>query len=101
MHATAHRALHAALSVSRSLHRWQVVLGLYIVRGDNMCASEQKTLPAPRLRTRPHAFSLRCPPPTRRLAILRSALVGEVDEELDAELALDEIVAEPLKPVVH
>jgi len=27
--------------------------------------------------------------------------VGEVDEELDAELALDEIVAEPLKPVVH
>ena len=35
------------------------------------------------------------------LAILRSALVGEVDEELDAELALDEIVAEPLKPVVH
>ena len=36
----------------------------------------------------------RCPP-------LRSALVGEIDEEADAELALDEIVAEPLKPVVH
>ena len=31
----------------------------------------------------------------------RSALVGEVDEEADAELALDEIVAEPLRPVVH
>jgi len=43
----------------------QVVLGLYIVRGDNI------------------------------------ALVGEVDEEADAELDLNAIVAEPLKPVVH
>jgi len=31
----------------------------------------------------------------------RSAVVGEVDEELDAELDLAAIVAEPLKPVVH
>lgn len=43
----------------------QVVLGLYIVRGDNI------------------------------------AIVGEIDEERDAELALDEIYAEPLKAVVH
>jgi len=43
----------------------QVVLGLYIVRGDNI------------------------------------AVVGEVDEEVDAELVLDDITAEPLKPVVH
>lgn len=30
-----------------------------------------------------------------------SAVVGEIDEEADAELALDEIVAEPLRPIVH
>ena len=60
-----------------------------------------KNPPCAPIANAPHAFSLRRPPPTRLLAILRSALVGEVDEELDAELALDEIVAEPLKPVVH
>ena len=43
----------------------QVVLGLYIVRGDNI------------------------------------AIVGEVDEEKDAELDLNAMTAEPLKPVVH
>lgn len=43
----------------------QIVLGLYIVRGDNI------------------------------------AVVGEIDEDADAELALDEIMAEPLKPVNH
>ena len=43
----------------------QVVLGLYIIRGDNI------------------------------------AMIGEVDEGADAELDLDAIVAEPLKPVVH
>ena len=30
-----------------------------------------------------------------------SAVVGEVDEDADAELTLDEIMAEPLKPVIH
>ena len=29
------------------------------------------------------------------------AMVGEISEEADAELILDDIVAEPLKPVVH
>ena len=29
------------------------------------------------------------------------AVVGEVDEDADADLVLDEIMAEPLKPVVH
>ena len=33
--------------------------------------------------------------------VARSAVVGEIDEEADAELVLDEIMAEPLKPVVH
>ncbi len=41
------------------------MLGLYIVRGDNI------------------------------------AVVGEVDEEADAELDLASMMAEPLKPVVH
>ena len=31
----------------------------------------------------------------------RSAVVGEIDEDVDAELSLDEILAEPLKPVTH
>ncbi len=35
------------------------------------------------------------------LRALHSAIVGEIDEEADAERALDEIVAEPLKPVTH
>ncbi|KAG8186133.1 hypothetical protein JTE90_022721 [Oedothorax gibbosus] len=43
----------------------QVVLGLYIVRGDNI------------------------------------AVVGEVDDELDARLDLSNIKAEPLNPVQH
>mmetsp|Transcript_20025 Transcript_20025/g.42285 ORF Transcript_20025/g.42285 Transcript_20025/m.42285 type:complete len:97 (-) Transcript_20025:826-1116(-) len=43
----------------------QVVLGLYIVRGDNI------------------------------------AVVGEIDEDADAELDLATITAEPLKPVAH
>merc|ERR1712021_226252 len=43
----------------------QVMLGLYIVRGDNI------------------------------------ALVGEVDEEIDAEIDLAMLKAEPLKAVVH
>jgi len=33
--------------------------------------------------------------------IARSAVVGEIDQEADAALQLDDIMAEPLKPVVH
>ncbi|KAG8459694.1 hypothetical protein KFE25_003146 [Diacronema lutheri] len=29
------------------------------------------------------------------------AVIGEIDEELDAELDLSTIVAQPLKPIVH
>lgn len=43
----------------------QIVLGLYIIRGDNI------------------------------------SVVGEIDEELDAELDLDKLRAHPLKPVIH
>ncbi|KAL1514638.1 hypothetical protein AB1Y20_003731 [Prymnesium parvum] len=35
------------------------------------------------------------------LAYGRSAVVGEIDEEADAQLDLNEMMAEPLKPVVH
>ena len=85
-----------------ALSRAQVVLGLYIVRGDNMCV--------PRLHFFLFSHSLVLAlvldfaallSHTPRPSLVRSALVGEIDEEADAELALDEIVAEPLKPVVH
>merc|ERR1711879_546194 len=43
----------------------QVVLGLYVIRGDNI------------------------------------SVVGEVDEEIDSRIALSNIRAAPLKPVIH
>mmetsp|Transcript_11577 Transcript_11577/g.42339 ORF Transcript_11577/g.42339 Transcript_11577/m.42339 type:complete len:99 (-) Transcript_11577:203-499(-) len=43
----------------------QLVLGLYVIRGDNI------------------------------------AVVGELDEELDADLDFEKIRAQPLKPVTH
>ena len=73
----------------------QVALGLYIVRGDNMCAchsNQSRSLPSAPSCTPVHHLTTRC---------VRSAVVGEVNEEADAELQLDEIVAEPLKPIVH
>ena len=42
--------------------------------------------------------SCRPPPPTPDL---RSAVIGEIDEELDAQLDLDAVRAPPLKPVTH
>ncbi len=35
------------------------------------------------------------------VCLIGSAVVGEIDEEVDAELQLEDVVAEPLKPVVH
>ncbi|KAL8200307.1 hypothetical protein R6Q57_011646 [Mikania cordata] len=43
----------------------QLVLGLYIIRGDNI------------------------------------SIIGELDEEIDANLDLSEVRAHPLKPVIH
>nr|XP_043624786.1 sm-like protein LSM8 [Erigeron canadensis] len=43
----------------------QIVLGLYIIRGDNI------------------------------------SVIGEIDEELDASLELEELRAYPLKPIIH
>jgi U6 snRNA-associated Sm-like protein LSm8 len=73
----------------------QVVLGLYIVRGDNMCA------PAASIPPVLTPFFVADSESPCSCAVRRSAVVGEVDEDADAELSLDEIMAEPLKPVTH
>ncbi|CAL9755919.1 unnamed protein product [Musa acuminata subsp. burmannicoides] len=52
----------------------QLVLGLYIIRGDNI--------------------------PKYNSCVCRS-VVGELDEELDANLDLSKLRAHPLKPVIH
>ena len=66
-------------------------LGLYIVKGDNMCALPH---PRPRARTRRDngapAAAARC-----------SAVVGEVDQEEDENLDLSTITAPPLKTIWH
>ncbi|XP_074304096.1 sm-like protein LSM8 isoform X1 [Silene latifolia] len=51
----------------------QIVLGLYIIRGDNI-----------------DYYRLHC-----------RCIIGELDEELDAELGLSELRGHPLKPVIH
>lgn len=61
-------------------------LGLYIVRGDNMCV--QDTL-------------VYCHSTNDRLLWLRSALIGELDDDLDRTLDFENITAAPLRPVVH
>jgi len=33
--------------------------------------------------------------------VIESAIVGELDEDLDADLDFDKIHAQPLKPVTH
>ena len=73
----------------------QVMLGLYIVRGDNMCGPALWTAVAPAA-VHPGA-SHGTPPPCAP----RSAVVGELDEAEDADIDWSTIVAEPLKPVVH
>jgi U6 snRNA-associated Sm-like protein LSm8 len=71
----------------------QVVLGLYIVRGDNMYVFFS------------FIFSFSSRAKTRKKITLNyyqhSAIVGELDEEIDGKLDLSEIRAEPIDPVVH
>ena len=66
----------------------QVVLGLYIIRGDNMCAR------TPRGEAHPIETRLRARARHR-------AIIGELDEEQDARRDLSAIRADPLAPVVH
>ena len=69
------------------------MLGLYVVRGDNMCAPASQAA-GKRARADLCAFC------SRSLSS-RSAVVGELDEDLDANLDLSAIVAAPLKAVFH
>ena len=64
----------------------QVVLGLYIVRGDNMYVSLSLSLSLLSVSNTKTTF-------------LYSAIVGELDEELDGKLDLSEIRAEPIDPL--
>lgn len=59
----------------------KVPLGLYIIRGDNM-----------------YVLSIFF---DQLVDILCSAVVGEVDEEMEHEMRFSDIKAEPLNPVVH
>ena len=68
----------------------QVVLGLYIIRGDNMCA---RALPA--------RACLGVDDGARARTRARSAIIGELDEEQDARRDLSAIRADPLMPVMH
>lgn len=67
-----------------------VQLGLYIIRGDNMYSNRPFAIFCSSLYTP----LLPLPPPCR-------AVIGEIDEEMEAEMNLSEIRAEPLNPVVH
>jgi U6 snRNA-associated Sm-like protein LSm8 len=58
-----------------------VVLGLYIIRGDNMSVS--------------------LPLPFPSLDSSHRAIVGELDEDIDSRMDLSEIRAAPLKPLTH
>lgn len=85
----------------------QVPLGLYVVRGDNMCA-QRTTAPRPepascRLTSLGAVWAALTSrtPALRRVPFGRSAIIGEIDEAADAELDLSAIRAEPLAAVVH
>jgi hypothetical protein len=70
----------------------QETLGLYVIRGDNMCAPSSISL-SRKSRTRlthgvMHLWT-------------RRALIGAIDEAADGQVDLDAVRAEPLKPVVH
>ena len=83
-----------------------IPLGLYLIRGDNMYAATAPSSASPRARAPVNRHRA----PRRRLTGLlpprvrgrpRSAVVGQVDEEIDAEIDLDSVRAEPLEPIVH
>lgn len=76
----------------------EAALGLYIIRGDNMFVFEQfhRNHIAPRVQ-RPHlSFCV-----FFRLNASHSAVIGELDEGLDAQTDWEQIRADALKPVVH
>jgi hypothetical protein len=52
-------------------------------------------------RSRGQHVITRCTCPFPRANFVFSAIIGEMDEELDGQLDLTAIRAEPLEPVVH
>lgn len=83
---------------SRSQGVDQVVLGLYIIRGDNMwvikvinCLFNQNLS-----LFLPFSLSIFLP-----LYLWNSAVIGEIDEELDKKIDFANVKAEPLNSVVH
>ena len=65
-------------------------LGLQVVRGDNMYALALQL----RMCMPPDTIRLNCMVPCR-------AIIGEVDEEKDAEVDWSRVQAVPLKPLMH
>lgn len=79
----------------------QLVLGLYIIRGDNMYASHPILLSCVLYRGRFHFYSWYIYIYIFLIFNICSSVVGELDEELDANLDLSKLRAHPLKPVIH
>lgn len=77
----------------------QLVLGLYIIRGDNMYASFLWSS-GPKFSLSLLFFLSFLPLGTGCSVYFRS-VVGELDEELDSSLDLSKLRAHPLKPVIH
>eukprot|EP01047_Picozoa_sp_COSAG01_P026684 COSAG01_NODE_1728_length_9373_cov_25.243476_4_plen_90_part_00 len=79
----------------------QEMLGLYVIRGDNMCDSSQPDQLV-------HCFQSLCEGcglillyTCARACALYRAVIGAVDQVMDQQLDLDAVRAEPIKSVVH
>lgn len=79
----------------------QLVLGLYVIRGDNMCGDWGLGAGTGRCSLWRAELARRSTPDPASHHPLRRAVIGEVDEELDAQLDFDSLRAEPLQPVTH
>ena len=77
----------------------QTVLGLYIIRGDNMyvCAMQRpRHVMAHAYIDRQRAWRWFVP-----CVSACSAIIGELDEDLDSQIDLASLRGEPLRPLVH
>jgi hypothetical protein len=77
----------------------EAALGLYIIRGDNMFVfikTQYRRIASPRSKFSPHRFTH-----IFHSIASNSAVIGELDEGLDAQTDWEQIRADALKPVVH
>ena len=84
----------------------QVDLGLYIIRGDNMYVCNVYVYSRSRSTSYPfsHAFPFYLAHTTHTCVffyVKNRAIVGEIDKDVDAQLDLSSIRAEPFEPVIH